>query len=329
MRRPPFELVQGELHVTGSGLFLDARRRRACAFVSHAHSDHLGRHERTIATAATAALARHRLGDRSRGEVLPVAYRKPFGLGELTLELFAAGHVLGSAQIRVTSGAGLSLGYTGDLCLEPTRTAEPAEVMGCDVLLMESTFGLPRYVFPPKEEVLRDVRGFVDDALSDGVTPVLLGYSLGKAQEILKYLGEAGYACRSHPVVHAVNRVYEALGVALPKVRLLGPEGPGRDEVVVTPPHLSRSASTFRSGRRRTAVLTGWAVDGARHYRGVDAAFPLSDHADFPSLVRYAKASGAGRVFTLHGHADPLAKALRREGIRADPLEETAQLELL
>ena len=329
MRRSPIELVHGELHVTGSGLFLDARRRRACAFVSHAHSDHLGRHDRTIATAATAALARHRLGERGPGEVLPAAYREPFGLGELTLELFPAGHVLGSAQLRATNGAGVALGYSGDLCLEPTGTAEPAEVMGCDVLLLESTFGMPRYVFPPKEEVLEDVRGFVDDALSDGVTPVLLGYALGKAQEILRHLGGRGYACRAHPAVHAVNRVYEELGVALPNVRLLGPEGPARDEVVVAPPHLARSAAVHRIRRRRTAVLTGWAVDGARHYRGVDAAFPLSDHADFPSLVRYAKATGAGRVLTLHGHAEPLARALRHEGLRADPLEATAQLELL
>src|SRR5512136_3137529 len=119
MARPPIELVRGELHLPGSSLFLDARRRRACAFVSHAHSDHLGRHDRTIATPATAALARHRLGERGRGEVLPAAYREPFGLGELTLELFPAGHVLGSAQIRVTRGDGPALGYTGDLCLEP------------------------------------------------------------------------------------------------------------------------------------------------------------------------------------------------------------------
>lgn len=329
MRRAPIELVHGELHVTGTGLFLDARRRRACAFVSHAHSDHLGRHDRTIATAPTAALARHRLGERARGEVLPAAYRKPFGLGELTLELFPAGHVLGSAQIRVTGGSRVALGYTGDLCLEPTRTAEPAELMGCDVLLIESTFGLPRYVFPPKEEVLADVRRFVDDALSDGVTPVLLGYSLGKAQEILKHLGELGYACRAHPVVHAVNRVYEDQGVALPNVRALDAEGPGRDEVVVAPPHLARSAAMFRIRRRRTAILTGWAIDGSHHFRAVDAAFPLSDHADFPSLVRYARETGASRVYTLHGHAEPLAKALRREGIRADPMTSELQLELL
>jgi putative mRNA 3-end processing factor len=330
MARPPIEVVNGELRVTGSALRLDAKRRSPCAFVSHAHGDHIGRHDRTIATAATVALMRHRLGEGKRRptEMLPVEYRRPFGLGELTLELFSAGHVLGSAQLRVTRN-GTALGYTGDLCTAPTHAAEAAQVMPCDVLVMESTFGHPRYVFPPKEETLLGIRAFVDDAIADGLTPVLLGYALGKAQEILKYLCEAGYPCRAHPVVHAVNRVYEAQGVAFPNVRSLGPEGPAPGEVVVAPPHLARGAAMRGVGRRRTAVLTGWAVDGARWFRGADAAFPLSDHADFPSLVAYARATGASRVFTVHGHTEPLAKALREAGLRAEPLREEKQLELL
>jgi putative mRNA 3-end processing factor len=330
MARAPIELHRGELRITGSPLHLDARRRVECAFVSHAHGDHIGRHDRTIATAATLALMRQRLGEprRRATEALPAVYRTPFGLGDLTLELFPAGHVLGSAQLRVARG-GVAVGYTGDLCTEPTHAAEPAEVMACDVLVVESTFGHPRYVFPPKDETLAAVRRFVDDALADGATPVLLGYALGKAQEILKFLSDAGYRCRAHPAVHAVNRVYESLGVALPNVRALGPEGPEPGEVVVAPPHLARGAAMRGLRRRRTAILTGWAVDGGRWFRGVDAAFPLSDHADFPSLVAYARATGASRVFTVHGHADVLAAALRREGIRAEPLRESRQLELL
>ncbi len=318
------------MRVADSSLHLDATRRVECGFVSHAHGDHIARHDRTIATAATIALLRHRLGTprRGRGELLPATHRTPFGLGELTLELFPAGHVLGSAQLRVTRD-GISLGYTGDLCTEPTCAAEAAEVMPCDVLVVESTFGLPRYVFPPKAEILAAVRRFVDDALSDGATPVLLGYALGKAQEILKHLADLGYPCRAHPVVHAVNRVYEEHGVELPGVRALGPEGPARGEVVVCPPHLSQSPAMRGVRKRRTAVLTGWALDGNRYFRGVDAAFPLSDHADFPSLVAYAKASGAGRVYTVHGQADAFAAALRRVGIRAEPLREQLQLELL
>jgi putative mRNA 3-end processing factor len=328
VRRLPIELSRGQLKIAESGLFLDSHRRAACAFVSHAHGDHIARHERTIATRATVALMRHRLGAKVKGEALPAEYRKPFGLGDLTLELVPAGHVLGSAQLRATR-RGLALGYSGDLCLEPTLTAEPAEVVECDVLVLESTFGLPRYVFPPKDEVLASIRRFVDDTLSDGMTPVLLGYALGKAQEILKYLGEAGYRCRAHPVVHAVNKVYQAEGVALPNVELLGPEGPAAGEVVVAPPHLARTSPILRIRRRRTAVLTGWAIDGRHGFRSVDAAFPLSDHADFPALLRYARASGAGRVLTIHGYARELAAALRKEGIRAEPLVEREQLELL
>ncbi len=328
MRRLPIELSKGQLKITQTGLFLDAHRRAACAFVSHAHGDHIARHDRTIATHATVALMRHRLGATVKGEALPADYRKPFGLGDLTLELFPAGHVLGSAQLRATRN-GVALGYSGDLCLQPTLTAEPAEVVACDVLVLESTFGLPRYVFPPKDEVLAAVRRFVDDALTDGAVPVLLGYALGKAQEILKFLGEAGYRCRAHPVVHAVNKVYQAQGVALPNVDLLGPEGPGPGEVVVAPPHLARTSPILRIRNRRTAVLTGWAIDGRHGFRGADAAFPLSDHADFPSLLRYAKATGAGRVLTIHGYARELAAALRKEGVRAEPLVEREQLELL
>jgi putative mRNA 3-end processing factor len=328
VRRLPIELSKGQLRVSQSELFLDSHRRAQCAFVSHAHGDHIARHERTIASGATVALMRHRLGARVRGEALPVEYRKPFGLGDLTLELFPAGHVLGSAQLRVTRH-GVSLGYSGDLCLEPTLTAESAQVVECDVLVLESTFGLPRYVFPPKAEVLARIRGFVDDALGDGKTPVLLGYALGKAQEILKYLGEAGYRCRAHPVVHAVNRVYLEQGVTLPNVEPLGPEGPEPGEVVVAPPHLARSSPILRIRDRRVAVLTGWALDGRHGFRSVDAAFPLSDHADFPSLVRYARATGAARILTVHGYARELAAALRREGMRAEPLVERQQLELL
>ena len=146
MARAHIELHRGELHVPGSGLWLDARRRAPCAFVSHAHGDHIGRHDRTIATPATLALMAHRLGNPRKGEWLPAGYREPFGIGELTVELFPAGHVLGSAQIRI-SRDGHAVGYSGDLCLEPTLTAEPAQVVECDTLVLESTFGAPRYVF--------------------------------------------------------------------------------------------------------------------------------------------------------------------------------------
>ena len=117
--------------------------------------------------------------------------------------------------------------------------------------------------------------------------------------------------------------------MALPGVRPLDADGAAAGEVVVVPQQLAWSPAMRSVRRRRTAVLTGWAIDGGRMFRGVDAAFPLSDHCDYPSLLRYARATGAARVFTVHGHADQLAAALCREGIRAQPLREGSQLELL
>ena len=290
MRQPPIELHRGELRVAGTALHLDAQRRAELRLrlprprrphrpprPDHRHPGHAGAHEPPARGAEAGPQ-----GGAAAGR--PTA--QPFGLGALTLELFPAGHVLGSAQLRVTLEDGRTLGYSGDLCTDTPCAAEPAEVMPCDVLVLESTFGLPRYVFPPKEETLAAIRRFCDDALSDGVTPVLYGYALGKAQEILAFLAGAGYACRCHPIVHAINRIYEAHGVALPGVRPLDAEAVAAGEVVVVPQQLAWSPAMKSVRRRRTAVLTGWAIDGDRMFQGVDAAFPLSDHCDYPSLLR-------------------------------------------
>ena len=153
------ELRRNGLHLTGTPLSLDARRKSPLSFVSHAHSDHIARHERTIATAATLRLMAHRLGDLNAP--LAVPYGRPFALGPLTLELLPAGHVLGSAQIRVTREDGKRIVYTGDINFAPSLTAEPTQVAECDTLVIESTFGHPRYVFPPREEVLGQVESWV------------------------------------------------------------------------------------------------------------------------------------------------------------------------
>ena len=179
--------------------------------------------------------------------------------------------------------------------------------MPCDVLVMESTFGHARYVFPPKEETLAAIRRFVDDALADGVTPVLLGYALGKAQEILKFLSDAGYPCRAHLVVHAVNRIYEADGVSLPNVRPLGPEGAERGEVVVRaaapraqPGDAGRGPAAPRSspaGRRRRAGSAAW----TRRSRS-----PTT-----PTTRRSSLREGDRRLARVHG-ARPRRRARRR-----------------
>jgi putative mRNA 3-end processing factor len=320
----PVELRKGGLHVSGTPLWLDARRKSELSFVSHAHSDHIARHERVIATAATLRIMEHRLGPLP--SKLPVPYHRPFKLGDLDVELLPAGHVLGSAQIRVTRPDGHRIVYSGDIGFEPSSTAEPASIVDCDTLVLEATFGMPRFRFPPKEKVLAEIETWARKALQRGVRPVLYAYSLGKGQEIIHQLVQRGLKVCAHPSIHDVSQLYTELGVAMNVRRYDGEFHDG--EVGVFPP-FGKSAALKATHPKTTAVLTGWALEpwAARRY-GADAAFPLSDHADFPALVRYAKESGAREVITHHGFARELAQALNKEGVFARAATQAVQMEL-
>jgi putative mRNA 3-end processing factor len=321
------ELRKAGLHLSGTALWLDAKRKTELSFVSHAHADHVARHERVIATGATLALMADRLGKLNGA--LPVPYRRPFALGPLTVELLPAGHILGSAQIRVTRSDGRRVVYTGDLNLAPSMTAEPAEVAHCDTLVMESTFGHPRYVFPPKDEVLASIEKWIREKIARKVSPVLLGYPVGKSQEIIRHLTHRGLGVRAHASIHRVSKLYAACGVPVGEVLPLDGQRLGPDEVALFPPRLARGAALGRLWPYATAMLTGWALDpGAPQRYRADAAFPLSDHADFRGLVDYAKATGAREVLTCHGFARELAQSLRAEGIDARPVGTIQQLDL-
>lgn len=308
----------------GTPLWFDARSKSPVAFVSHAHSDHIARHERVIATPETLALMAHRLGPLEL--TTPFTYGSKLTLDDLELECFSAGHVFGSAQIRVTRGDGHRVVYTGDVSLEPALTAEPAPVLACDTLVIESTFGHPKYRFPPRAQVYDDVVGWCRRQLERGVRPILLAYSLGKSQETVRQLAARGLRVCAHPTIHAVGQVYEQLGMPV-GARCF--DGTFVDDEVGLFPPFRRGDSLAGVKDRALAVLTGWAVEpwGARR-SGADIAFPVSDHADFPSLVAYAEQSRAREVITLHGFADELAEALRRRGVFARAVHEQVQMAL-
>jgi len=320
------ELRQAGLHLSGTELWLDARRSSELSFVSHAHGDHIARHRRTIATAATLRLMALRLGKLPGA--LPAPYRRPFELGPLSLELIPAGHVKGSAQLLVICPDGHRVLYTGDINPRPSFTAEPLEVAECDTLVLESTFGHPRYRFPPRERVLEEIEAFCRAELERGVAPVLLGYPLGKSQEAICFLLSRGLKVAAHASIGEVTRLYEDLGTPIGEVRrFAGTLQPG--EVLVYPPRLARTVALTRLRPRRVAVLTGWALDeGAARRYGADVAFPLSDHADFDQLLEYARRTGAREVLTHHGFARELSAALREQGLRARALGQADQLAL-
>ena len=309
-----------------SGLWLDPWQAQDFAFVSHAHSDHTARHRRVFCTGPTARLMQVRMGgDFEVFETLPYRERKVFDGWAATL--LPAGHILGSAQLFLESDEGTLL-YTGDFKLRPGLSSEPAASDHAETLIMETTFGLPRYQFPPAAEVLAAMVKFCLEAIEDGETPVLLGYALGKAQEILAALNGAGLPVMLHGAVEKITRVYEEFGVTFPPYAAYDSANV-RGHVLICPPGAKGSRMLAKIKPCRVAMLTGWALDaGAIHRRQVDAAFPLSDHAGYDDLLRQVEAVNPARVLTLHGFAREFASDLRERGIEAWALTGTNQLEL-
>lgn len=314
------------LELPDHGLWLDPWEAKPFAFVSHAHSDHIAAHAEIIASTGTARLMQARLGGSRREHVLDFGATTRFADFQITL--LPAGHIFGSAQSLIETDAG-SLLYTGDFKLRPGLSAEPTEFRHADTLVMETTYGLPRYRLPPTDEVIARMVAFCHDALEDGAVPVLFGYSLGKAQEILCALLAAGLTPMLHGSVFRMTEIYRQLQPGFPSgyVRYEADEVAGK--VLVCPPSANRTLMVTRIKNRRTAVLTGWALDpGATFRYQCDAAFPLSDHADYTDLVRYVELVQPRRVLTLHGFAAAFAADLRERGVEAWALSEENQLEL-
>lgn len=323
----PWEVRQKDgINLPQIGWWLDARRAQARCFVSHAHSDHIGPHREILATRATASLMRLRIDGKRRETILD--YGQPWSAEfGCEMKLFPAGHIFGSSMLHVTTDQG-SLLYTGDFKLRPSLAAETCVVPRADVLIMETTFGLPRYVLPPQTEIERGLVDFCRRALADRVTPVLYAYSLGKTQELLQIVGRAGLPVMLHAHGYRMTQRYAELGMKLPPFALLN-TGTYAGHVIIAPPMSGQSEPLSWIHPKRTAVATGWAMDHGDIYRnGCDAAFPLSDHADFPDLLAFVDRVKPKLVYTLHGFAKEFAATLRARGIEAWAIGQQNQLEM-
>ncbi len=305
-------------------LWLDPWDAKRFAFVSHAHSDHIATHKEIVVSEHTARLMQSRLPG-SRIEHILTFGEKQMVRG-VELMLLPAGHIFGSAQCFLFAGNETLL-YTGDFKLRPGKSAERAEWRKADTLIMETTFGLARYRFPPTKQVINQIIAFCRETIDDGEVPVLLGYSLGKAQEILCSLDGAGLTPMLHGSVYQMTRIYEQFGQSFCKyLRYNSNDVVGK--VLICPPSASHSHMLEKIARKRIAMISGWAVEPNAIYRyQVDAAFPLSDHADYNDLLRYVDLVQPRRVLTLHGFAASFARDLRERGIEAWALSEENQLE--
>ncbi|HSN32027.1 MAG TPA: ligase-associated DNA damage response exonuclease [Ideonella sp.] len=312
------------------GFHIDPWRPVERAVITHAHADHArAGHGHYLASAPSAGVLRARLGDI---RLQTLAWRQRLQVRDVTLSLHPAGHVLGSAQVRIEH-AGRVWVAAGDYRVtgaadagdDDNPTCEPFEPVRCDCLVTESTFGLPIYRWPAARTVFAEIdAGWAANAAA-GRPSLLLGYAFGKAQRLL-----AGVDARIGPIfvhgaVETLNRAYREAGVSLPATRLVSEAADRADfrgALIVAPPSAQGSAWTRRFARvgdgASDAFASGWMrLRGTRRRRGVDRGFVLSDHADWPGLQRAIRESGAARVIVTHGYAAVLVRWLREQGLEA------------
>lgn len=314
------------LHCPRGGFYIDPWRPVKTAILSHAHADHArpGSAVYHCALPAT-SLVRARLG--AEVSITAHPYRECFRIKDVEVTFFPAGHVLGSAQIRLRAAGSPTVVVTGDFKREDDPTCESFEPVACDTLVTEATFALPVYRFQPTAFVVQEILAWWRE--NRDRASIVFCYALGKSQRLLAELARRWGSARPGPIychgaVAAVNRVYAEAGVELPEWVELG-DRRGEDlagALIVAPPSAHRSPWMKRAHRPATAFCSGWmAVRGARRRRGYERGFVLSDHADWHGILRTVIESGAGRVLVTHGQNEVLARYLRDErGLDAQAL---------
>ncbi|GAC1352360.1 MAG: ligase-associated DNA damage response exonuclease [Polyangiales bacterium] len=332
----PLEARAGGLYLPALDLYLDPAAKVARAYVSHAHGDHIGGHgsPTLIASRVTLSLIACRRGVTNPiatplewGEPHDLAIAREFGGGTARLHLVPSGHILGAAQLVIDHPKG-RLVYTGDYRSGGGSTHDVGAPVVCDELIIESTFALPIFRFPPRERVRVEILDWCRRLLFAGELPVLLAYALGKSQELVHMLLDASLPVVAHGAIYRMCQAYEALGVPLGvadgRLRAYAEEKkqqrlPG---ILVVPQGHQAHSMVRKRKDARIGYVSGWAMlDSAIEQQRADAGFPLSDHADWDDLVATVGATGARRVSVTHGDAAVLTAHLIERGIAAQSID--------
>jgi putative mRNA 3-end processing factor len=310
------------LYCPPGDFYVDPWRPVARAVITHAHSDHarLG-HGHYLAAQQGEGALRARLGDI---DLLPLSYGQAITHHGVTVSLHPAGHVLGSAQVRIEH-AGQVWVVSGDYKVAPDPTCAAFEPVKCDVFITESTFGLPIYRWRPDSEIFSDINAWWARNVDHGRASVLACYSFGKAQRILSGVDPSIGPIIVHGAVEPLNRAYRDAGIELPPTRRVGDikdRSQLKRALVICPPSAAASPWMRRFGDAQTAFASGWMqLRGARRRGGWDRGFVLSDHADWPGLLGAIEATGAQRIIVTHGSAAVMVRYLSEQGWRAEAFE--------
>jgi len=313
-------LAELGLYCEAGDFYIDPWQPVARAVITHAHGDHAGWGSSADACSREGeAVLRTRLGPDA--SIRALDWGEAVDMNGVRVSLHPAGHILGSAQIRVEYGGEVWV-VSGDYKTDPDPTCTPFELVRCDTFITESTFGLPIYRWTPEAQVFAEIRAWWTANRDAGRASLLFAYALGKAQRLLAGLADADIGpIYTHGAVERLNRDYRAAGVRLADTRYASDLPRKHDftgSMIVAPPSAAGSTWLRRFGDLSTGFASGWMrIRGARRRRSLDRGFVLSDHVDWPSLLATVDATGAQRVWVTHGTREPLVRLLNERGIEA------------
>lgn len=292
------------------------------AIISHAHADHARwGNKHYLCHNDSKAILKHRIGKDISIESL--AYNQPKIINGVNVSFFPAGHIIGSAQIRLEY-KGYIVVFSGDYKTQPDFITSPYEPVKCNEFITESTFGLPIYKWKSEVELQTALQNWIYQNQQNNRTSVFFGYSLGKAQRIMKLI-ENTDKIFVHSAIHNLNNAISESGIPLPKSTLITTDFNKNDvqnKIVILPPALLGSRMLKKIPNAATAICSGWMhIRGNRRWKGVDAGFAVSDHADWEGLLTAVKATEAEKVYVTHGSQAVFSKYLNEIGIEAHELK--------
>lgn len=317
------ENTERGLYCPPGDFYVDPWRDVPRAVITHAHGDHARPGSGAYLTAQVgAAVLRRRLGDEAAIETL--AYGEVKDIGGVKLSLHPAGHILGSAQVRIEHRGQVAV-VTGDYKTEADGTCEPFAPLRCHLLVSECTFGLPIYHWRPQQEIFDQIHAWWRGAQEQERTCMLFAYSLGKAQRLLAGLDATVGPILVHGAVFGFLPAYREAGVALPPAEWATDERAKATRgkaLVIAPPSARGSPWIKKFGPVSTAMASGWMqIRGARRRRAIDRGFALSDHADWAGLNSAIAATGAEEIWLTHGSTGTMARWLSERGYNARPIK--------
>ena len=317
MKTPLLQFTNNGIYCEKANVYLDPWKPVDHAIISHGHADHSRYgHKKYITHYRNVPIIQHRLGEIN---VTGKEWGEIFTVNNVKFSLHPAGHIIGSSQIRVEHKDEVWV-FTGDYKTENDGISTPYEPIKCDTFITECTFGLPAFKWTPQAEVLENINKWWAENRAEGKTSILFGYSLGKAQRLLKYLDTDIGEIYTHGAIENMTQVLRPM-VDFPKTTLITRDTKKEQllgNIVLAPPSAHGSTWIRKMVPYVTASASGWMTfRGARRRRAIDKGFVLSDHCDWPGLLESIEATGAEKIICTHGYTDIFSKYLREQGYDA------------